>query len=70
MNKANALIQDFCKQDARLFFADLATPLLDAGGKPRSDLFLPDQLHLNAQGYALWTKALNPVLSEATASRP
>jgi lysophospholipase L1-like esterase len=70
MNKANALIQDFCKQDARLSFADLATPLLDAGGKPRSDLFLPDQLHLNAQGYALWTKALNPVLSEATASRP
>jgi lysophospholipase L1-like esterase len=69
-NKANALIRDFCKQNERLFFADLATPLLDADGKPKADLFLADQLHLNPQGYALWAKALRPILSEVLASRP
>ncbi len=69
-NKANLLIKDFCKQDGRLFFADLATPLLDAAGKPKPDLFLADQLHLNAQGYAVWTQALRPILAKALASQP
>lgn len=69
-NKANTLIADFCKQDNRLFFADLATPLLDAAGKPRAELFLADQLHLNAQGYAVWTEALRPILARALAAQP
>lgn len=68
-NKANQLVEELCKQDKRLFFADLATPLLDAGGRPRAELFLADQLHLNAQGYAVWTEALRPILAEALASR-
>ena len=68
-NKANALVQDFCKQDKRLFFADLATPLLGADGRPKADLFLADQLHLNPQGYAVWAKAFRPILDEVLASR-
>ena len=70
MNEANTLIQGFCEQDDRLFFADLATPLLGPDGKPKSNLFLSDQLHLNPQGYAIWTKALRPILSSVLASRP
>jgi lysophospholipase L1-like esterase len=70
MSKANTLIQDFCGRDSRLFYADLATPLLDADGAPRSELFLSDQLHLNPQGYVVWTKALAPILSKVLASRP
>jgi lysophospholipase L1-like esterase len=70
MNEANTLIQGFCEQDDRLFFVDLATPLLGADGKPKSNLFLSDQLHLNPQGYAIWTKALRPILSSVLASRP
>jgi lysophospholipase L1-like esterase len=70
MSKANTLIQDFCGRDSRLFFADLATPLLDAAGAPRSELFLSDQLHLNPQGYAVWTKTLAPILSKVLTSRP
>lgn len=62
MKKANGLIEEFCKQDDRLFFADLATPLLGDDGTPRPELFLGDRLHLNVQGYAVWTKALRPIL--------
>ncbi len=69
-NKANKLIEGFCKQDSRLFFADLATPLLDAEGKPKAELFLADQLHLNPQGYAVWTEALRPTLAKALTSQP
>ncbi|MEN6332762.1 MAG: SGNH/GDSL hydrolase family protein [Phycisphaerales bacterium] len=69
MQRANSLVRDFCKQDERLFYADLATPLLDADGKPKADLFLADRLHLNPQGYAIWAKALRPLLDEVLTSR-
>lgn len=70
MKKANGLIEDYCSQDGRLFFADLGAPLLGADGRPMSDLFRSDQLHLNPRGYALWNKTLRPVLSRVLASQP
>ena len=70
MNKANELVRDFCKRDARLVYADLNAALLGADGTPDSGLFLKDQLHLNAKGYALWTKALAPILQKVLASAP
>ncbi len=62
--KANDLLADLCKSDNRLVFTDLGTPLLGPDGLPMADLFLKDQLHLNAQGYALWSRALAPVLQK------
>lgn len=69
MAKANELIRDWGKQDKRLSFADLATPLLGPDAMPRPDLFLTDQLHLNSEGYAVWNQSLAPILEEAMASR-
>ncbi|MCL5281067.1 MAG: GDSL-type esterase/lipase family protein [Planctomycetes bacterium] len=60
--KANALLADLCRGDNRLFFTDLGTPLLGPDGMPAADLFLKDQLHLNDRGYAVWSRALTPVL--------
>jgi lysophospholipase L1-like esterase len=68
MRDANQLVRDFSGKDERLFFADVATPLLGPDGKPRDELFLNDKLHLNPAGYRLWTQALNPVLRRALAS--
>lgn len=65
MRKANGLIKKFSDGDKRLGFADLATPLLGPDGKPESALFLGDQLHLNAKGYAVWTRHLRPVIEKA-----
>ncbi len=62
--KANDLLADFCKSDNRLFFTDLGPPLLGPDGMPKADLFLKDQLHLNAQGYAIWSRALTGVLQK------
>jgi lysophospholipase L1-like esterase len=62
--KANDLLAGFCKSDNRLFFSDLGTPLLGPDGTPAADLFLKDQLHLNDRGYAVWGKALTPVLQK------
>lgn len=65
MSEANGMIRDFCAKDARLFYFDSAAPLLGGDGKPNSALFLEDRLHLNDGGYALWTKALRPVIENA-----
>jgi len=52
---ANSLIAATCKTDPRLAFADVYTPMLDAAGNPRPELFVKDMLHMNEAGYALWT---------------
>ena len=62
MQQANQLIQSFSKSDDRLLYIDTATPMLDADGIPRDDLFLDDGLHMNAKGYRLWTEILAPHL--------
>ncbi|UCD49599.1 MAG: hypothetical protein JSW27_18960 [Phycisphaerales bacterium] len=68
MHTANNLIKAFSEKSGRLFFADLGTPLLGAGGKPDDNLFLKDRLHLNAKGYRVWTKALEPIIEKALKS--
>ena len=44
-------------------FIDIFTPMLDAGGKPREELFIEDRLHMNAVGYDLWRRTIAPYLA-------
>lgn len=53
--EANQRIARYCRRQTWLGYVDVFTPMLDAGGRPRGDLFVEDALHLNAAGYALWT---------------
>ncbi len=62
MKEANMMVKDFCNSDGRLFYFDAASPLLDDEGKPKDELFLDDRLHLNGEGYRLWTELLKPVI--------
>jgi lysophospholipase L1-like esterase len=62
MSEANRLIREVIEQDPRWTYLDVATPMLNAVGQPREELFRSDRLHLNEQGYALWEEALRPVL--------
>ena len=41
-----------------LYFVETATAFLTAEGLPRTELFVEDQLHLNQQGYALWSRLI------------
>lgn len=51
---ANRLVREWIATQRGIDYIDVATPLLDAGGRPDPRYFLGDRLHLNAQGYALW----------------
>jgi lysophospholipase L1-like esterase len=58
----NRLIREFAAKDARLVFVDVETPMLGPDGKPRPELFRPDRLHLNDEGYRLWATLVAPHL--------
>jgi lysophospholipase L1-like esterase len=54
--QANALIAAECAKDPkRLRFVDIWPAMLDPKGQPRPELFVADKLHMNAEGYKIWT---------------
>lgn len=62
MERANSLIARFCDSDPKLVYVDVASPLIANDGEPRDDVFLGDGLHLNATGYAAWTRVVRAQL--------
>lgn len=65
MRETNALIAAACETSDQLHFVDIAPPMLNASGRPRPELFADDGLHLNAAGYAIWTKIVAAELDRA-----
>lgn len=59
---ANALIQDYVAKNRGLKYIDVFSPMLGADGLPLPDIFVADRLHMNAKGYALWTKIIGQTL--------
>lgn len=65
VDEANALIKTYCAKNKRLGFIDVNPALFDASGKPRMDLYLPDQLHFKEPAYTEFTAIIKPVLAKA-----
>ena len=62
MVEANQLIKQFLKKQPHTRYVDVYHAMLTPEGQPRKELFVEDMLHMNATGYAIWQKALEPVL--------
>ena len=62
MREINAAIAAHCKEDPAFTFVDVFTPMLGANGLPCPDIFIADELHMNAAGYALWKRVVDPAL--------
>lgn len=60
----NKLMKEYAATNPFVIFVDVCTPLLDGDGDVRDELFRPDHLHLNADGYGIWTSILKPLLLE------
>ena len=58
--ETNRLILQYINAGQNLDFIDVFTPMLDADGRPRAELFRADALHLNNTGYALWKSIIGP----------
>jgi lysophospholipase L1-like esterase len=58
----NALVQGFLSTQKRTGYVDIFTPMLQANGKPKPELFRADSLHMTRAGYDIWAAALKPYL--------
>jgi lysophospholipase L1-like esterase len=53
--KANKLIENICGDQKNTYFIRTDFAFLDENGQPKNELFRDDKLHLNENGYAVWT---------------
>ena len=66
IKKADSYIRDYAKNNEKVFYIDTVTPMIGKNGKPKSDLFVKDSLHLNSNSYDLWSSKVDSFLDSLT----
>lgn len=59
--QVNDVIRNRFARRSDLYYLDIVPAMLDQNGKPK-DLFVADGLHMNADGYRIWTHAVRAAL--------
>ena len=62
MIEGNSLIKDFLNTQKKATFIDVYHAMFNADGTVMKDIFTQDNLHMNAKGYAIWQKIIQPYL--------
>lgn len=62
VQETNALIQEVIDTDPALHMIDTNAGLLEADGTPNPEMYVEDELHLSALGYAHWVSVIKPIL--------
>ena len=62
MQQTNAFFRAACDDNPLLTYVDVATPMIDASGAIRPELFIEDNLHLNDLGNAIWGATIKAAL--------
>ena len=60
--EVNAGYRQIAEADPLVHYVDVATPLLKENGTVRTDIFEPDNLHLNDRGNAIWGATIKAAL--------
>ncbi len=60
--EVNAGYRQIAAADPLVHYVDVATPLLQEDGTVRTDIFVPDNLHLNERGNAIWGATIRAAL--------
>jgi lysophospholipase L1-like esterase len=61
VKQVNALAERYCRKHG-LDFINVFPLMLGPDGLPKPDIYVGDQLHMNAKGYAIWREAVAPHL--------
>ena len=59
---ANTLIANFIEKQTNANFINIHNAMLQGDGSVMKDIFIADNLHMNAKGYAIWQKIIAPSL--------
>lgn len=62
MIESNKLIAEMISKMKRTKFINTYDAMFNADGTVMQDIFLADKLHMNAKGYAIWQKIMEPYL--------
>lgn len=60
--QANGRIYSFLSAKKNTVYVDVYTKMYTQDQKIMQDIFVEDRLHMNAKGYAIWQKILDPVI--------
>lgn len=63
-DRFNRLTQDWCEKGSVATWLDLNGELFGENGLPMFRYYLPDLVHLNPAGYAVWAQPLKAALNE------
>lgn len=55
IKEANGMIKEICESHRNTYFIDTEKYFFNSSGLPRSELFIEDKLHLNTEGYKIWS---------------
>lgn len=68
IKEAGETISEICENQRNTYYLDTEKYFTNEKGLPRADLFLDDRLHLNAEGYKVWSglikKELDKILNQ------
>lgn len=62
MVEANKMIAEMVKKMKKVKFVNTYDAMFNPDGTIMTDIFLKDNLHMNAKGYAIWQKIMEPYL--------
>jgi lysophospholipase L1-like esterase len=62
MIQANQLVKNYLSTKKKTAFIDVYNKMFNRDGTVMQDIFIEDNLHMNAKGYAIWQKAIEPYL--------
>lgn len=65
--KYNRMVKELCEKDKSLVYLAVTGATLAPDGKIRAEMLNKDGLHLNADGYAEWTRIVKPAVEKALA---
>jgi lysophospholipase L1-like esterase len=58
IRRVNEMVRHEIESRPSGYFVDVLPAMLDSSGRPRTELFLDDGLHLSREGYKLWSRVL------------
>jgi hypothetical protein len=62
--EGNKLIKQFIETQKNILFLDVHSAMLNTDGMVKPDIFVADQLHMNAKGYTIWQGIIAPTLAK------
>jgi lysophospholipase L1-like esterase len=64
IERANAKVMAYCERKNEVYFIGTAHAFLTDNGEPNARLFREDQLHLNREGYRIWSDLIRSALNK------